>query len=525
MKIPIPARILPLLGLCLGICAPLAQAQYTNGQNAYGLWGQEDFTTLADPIVVDNGTFTTPTDFTVDSATGKLYVADSANNRVLRFASGQEYFAGAGAEVVFGQDDFSENGDGTSSSALSNPTAVTVDSRGILWVADTGNNRVVGFQGAATDDNGASADYVLGQLDFTFSTASTTQSGLNNPTGVAVDTSGNLYVVDQGNSRILKFSSPNTAPNNIAKNATGLLGQSNFLNATPGISAQKLDHPTSAKIDSSGNLWVSDTGNNRVVFFPSITSQPVNGSATKVVGQPNLTSNTPAVTQIGLTGPTGIAFDVLGRLYISDSAANRVLAYGIASDLPSNGANAQFVLGQPNFTSSAPTPVNAPNQNGLSTPRGIEFLDSSLQLWVTDSVNNRAISYVLTPGTPAFSVPALPKLSTTKKKTISFSFLNSGTASDEFTLGVTIPKATKQVATLKFLIGGVDVTSALTSGTYDTGFLTAGQTVLISVKVTPKSKATQKGAKVTFTMFGASVTLPSDTVQQTVTAKFKKPKN
>ena len=102
---------------------------------------------------------------------------------------------------------------------LYNPTAVALDTSVTpprIYVADTGNNRVLAWKDSAGFKNGAPADLVIGQLDF-FSTGanggartgSTLSTGFTDPTGLAVDqATGDLYVADSGNNRILRFKQP-----------------------------------------------------------------------------------------------------------------------------------------------------------------------------------------------------------------------------------------------------------------------------------------------------------------------------
>ncbi|WP_333647514.1 hypothetical protein [Candidatus Binatus sp.] len=97
---------------------------------------------------------------------------------------------------------------------LYNPQGVAIDASTTpngLYVADRSNNRVLGYKDAATFVNGGPADLVIGQPDF-YSTASnsggTSGSSLYNPVGVAVDGSGNLYVADSGNNRVLEYNAP-----------------------------------------------------------------------------------------------------------------------------------------------------------------------------------------------------------------------------------------------------------------------------------------------------------------------------
>ena len=97
------------------------------------------------------------------------------------------------------------------------PSAVALDlTSGVLYVADTGNHRVLAWRDGRSFQNGARADLVIGQRDL-YSNAplgpgTSLTSGLNSPTGLAVDARGNLYVVDAGNNRIVRYKRPFDQP-------------------------------------------------------------------------------------------------------------------------------------------------------------------------------------------------------------------------------------------------------------------------------------------------------------------------
>jgi len=169
----------------------------------------------------------------VDPTTGDLYVADSANSRVLRFL---DPFANSKVQpdAVYGQPDFNTlaaNSTGVSASSMSRPRAVACDAAGNLWVADTGNNRVLRF--AANSLNATPpppADTVIGQKDFASyvpdAAGQISASGLDTPSGLALDAQGNLYVSDSNNQRVLEF--PKPGPGNQNPAATVVFGASNF---------------------------------------------------------------------------------------------------------------------------------------------------------------------------------------------------------------------------------------------------------------------------------------------------------
>ena len=154
-----------------------------------------------------------------------------------------------------------------------------------VYVADTSNSRVLGWASAAALTNGKPADIVIGQPDFfstTCNNGGVSASSLCGPFGVAVDGSGNLYVSDYGNNRVLEYNTPFTntgEPGSGDKIADQVFGQqgsfgSSLCNQGAGTLATSgtLCRPSGVAIDATGVLYVADGGNNRVLeyLFPSV---------------------------------------------------------------------------------------------------------------------------------------------------------------------------------------------------------------------------------------------------------------
>ncbi|MGA2688858.1 MAG: hypothetical protein ABSE85_12395, partial [Candidatus Korobacteraceae bacterium] len=146
---------------------------------------------------------------------------------------------------------------------------------------------MVGAQPASAQST--TADVVYGQLgSFTTNTQNNggvSANSLNSPQVIALDSSGNLYVTDTANSRVLFYPSGSTT-------ATRVYGQGGSFTTNTGnkggISANSLDEPIGVALDSSGNLYVADYGNNRVLFYPAGST-----TATRVYGQGgSFTTNT-----------------------------------------------------------------------------------------------------------------------------------------------------------------------------------------------------------------------------------------
>ena len=160
--------------------------------------GQPGFTTNA--AATTQSGMRTPFSVAVDPTTGKVFVADQINQRVLRFASLAALSNGLAAEAVLGQADFFSNllnrGGPPAPNNVASPIGVSVDIQGRLWVADTLNNRILRYDNAALKANGADADGVLGQPDFSSAGAAFTQSGMTQPSYAIADASGRLWVAD-----------------------------------------------------------------------------------------------------------------------------------------------------------------------------------------------------------------------------------------------------------------------------------------------------------------------------------------
>jgi sugar lactone lactonase YvrE len=379
-------RALLLAAMMLMLVTP-AQAYFapSNGQAATLVLGQPNFTS-GGAATTQSG-MNNPYGVAVDPTTHKVFVADSDNFRVLRFASLYALTNGAAAEAVLGQSDFTSNGYATTQSGMNYPIGVFVDSSGRLWVGDSNNNRVLRFDNASTIASGTNANGVLGQPDFTSNSSATTQSGMYQPESVFVDSSGRLWVADSWNNRVLRFD--NAASKSNGANADGVLGQTDFTSNGFATTQNGMGTPYGIYVDSSGRLWVADWGNNRVLRFDNAASKANSANADGVLGQPDFTSGTQNTTQNGMYNPYGVAGDnSSGRLYVADSKNNRILVFNSAASLV-KGANASFVLGQKDFTTSS----HGTSATTLYVPIGVFYDQVTKVLLTADTGNNRVLMY------------------------------------------------------------------------------------------------------------------------------------
>jgi len=313
---------------------------------------------------------------------GGVYIVDQQNHRVLFYPSGSQT-----PTLVYGQTESFETGqpnkNGMGPGVLNNPNGVAVDDTG-LYVADFDNHRVLHFPPGST-----TADRVYGQnSDFTtrnanLGSATPSRTSLNNPSSVAVDADGGLYVADFRNNRVLHYPSGSTIPDRV-------YGQGgSFTTATAnagGLSAASLRLPMSVTVEPGG-LYVADRDNVRVLHY---TGESV--IADRVYGQGNsftsAASNLGGVSRESLQMPIATAIDGAGGLYVSDTANHRVLHY------PAGSTVADRVYGQGNaFNTGTPNKGGSPaNASGFLNPFGLA-VDGTGALYAADTNNHRALRF------------------------------------------------------------------------------------------------------------------------------------
>jgi sugar lactone lactonase YvrE len=332
--------------------------------------------------------------FTADNRSYNDLAVDTGNSRILIYSRYSDI-----PLYVVGQPDFTSTGcntGGISDATLCNPTAATVDENGALWVADTGNNRVLQYdypwsqivQGQQV--RWTTAAHVYGQPDFTSSNCGSGMAGLCAPRGVAVDDRNNLdvklYISDTGNNRIVGHINPTA-------DAIGdvVFGQPDF-NATAcnagGLSASSLCTPRGLAMDGSGNLYIADAGNNRALVYHDVFAQ--GGTADRVYGQGgSMTTSACASGADGLCSPSAFAFDTGGNLLIADMGNDRVLEY---DDPLSADTTADRVFGQPDFV-SAGCNTGGVSGESLCSPASVSFSRIDDALFIGDSGNDRVLRF------------------------------------------------------------------------------------------------------------------------------------
>ena len=295
-----------------------------NGAQAEAVFGQALFTTQT-VAVTSNQFGGNPGSIFLDTK-GRLWVPDFVGNRVLRFDSASSCGSSPSASRVYGQPDFTTSTAATTSTGMDHPYAVCVDSADRLWVADTDNNRVLRFDSITTKPSGAAADGVLGQADFITATAGSGNNGMDFPSGVTTSTGGSLYVTSHRACRVMRFDNASGLGANAP--ASAVLGQPDFATTTEGTTAVTMRSPNGAWITPDDSLWVADTNNRRVLRFNNASTKPSGAAADGVLGQPNFTSDIFLTTQRAMDFPGyRPSVDTTGSLWVADVASHRVLRF------------------------------------------------------------------------------------------------------------------------------------------------------------------------------------------------------
>lgn len=259
----------------------------------------------------------------------KLLVSDAGNNRILIWNS-IPTTTGQAADVVIGQTDFVTSTSGCSATKMLSPKSLVVTPDGRLFVADMGNNRVLVYNTIPTT-NGAAADVVIGQDDFNTNTSGNAAHKMNGPWDISISTDGKLLVSDVNNNRVLVF---NAVPTQNGASADYVIGQEDFGISSAGLATNKFNEPIGVTVSPTGILAVAEFVNHRVLIFNQVP-QTNGASADIVLGQNNFTSNIEyaplgSPDDDNFNNPYTIYFDINDRLFVNGRDMNRVMVFGDA---------------------------------------------------------------------------------------------------------------------------------------------------------------------------------------------------
>lgn len=299
-------------------------------------------------------------------ASGNVYFT-TQDNMVMRADASK----GAPAAVAgSGSAGFGGDGGPAAQAHLRNPTGVAVDAGGNLYIADTGNGRVRKVSGGVITT-------VAGGGNLLGDNGQAGKAQLHSPTGVAVDAAGNLFIADSGDNRVRKVNAKGIITTVAGTGSpTPAYGGDNG----PATNAQ-LNNPYSVTVDAAGNLYIAELGDDRVRKVTNGIITTVAGNGTEGFGG----DGGPA-TGAKLCNPYQVAVDTAGSLYIADfcNARIRKVTNGTIATIAGNGAGG--------FGGDKGPAAEAQ----FTTPEGVT-VDASGRVYVADTGNDRI--RVLTAGT------------------------------------------------------------------------------------------------------------------------------
>jgi trimeric autotransporter adhesin len=342
------------------------------------------------PVLGDGGPATAaqfdPSSGVAFDSSGNLYIADLNNNRIRKVS-----LATGIITTIAGTGFTGSTGDGGPAIAaqLNGPFAIAFDSSGNLYIADSTGRRVrkVDTAGIITTFAGTGVSGSAGDG------GPATAGQVNNPQGVAVDSSGNLYISEFAGHRIRKVSLATGIISTVA--GTGVTG---FSGDDGPATAARLNTPQGVAVDILGNLYIADVGNSR------IRKVDATGIITTVAGTGirGFSGDGNSAAAATLDIPQGVAVDSPGNLYLADGNRIReVDTTGIIMTVAGTGVG---------VFSGDGGPATAAQLNG---PRGIA-VDSSDNLYITDSGNSRIRRLNL--ATPVDVNPNTLKIARSKEK-------------------------------------------------------------------------------------------------------------
>ena len=304
-----------------------------------------------------------PSGLAVDGK-GNLYFVDRDNSQVLRVSPDglMTLVAGNGLKGL--------TGDGKSATSASlgdsmgRPMGVAVDAAGNVFVTDWGNSRIRMVTTAGIITTVLANQQIL---------------PVSHPSGVAVDTAGNLFIADTDNNRIRKLT-----PAGVFTTAAGaqVFGGGFYGDGGPAGSAA-MSGPAAVMPDAAGDLYIADTGNNRV--------RKVNpaGVITTVAGGGPVNPVSPGdggpATNACLWGPVGVAVDPAGNLYIADRLEQRVRKVTAAGVINTFAGNGQVQSGGVGAFSGDGGPASSAS---LNLPEGLA-IDGAGNIYIADTENSR----------------------------------------------------------------------------------------------------------------------------------------
>jgi sugar lactone lactonase YvrE len=271
-----------------------------------------------------------------------------------------------------GTSGYSGDGGQTTSAMLSGPNGVALDSSGNIYIADT-SNHAIRFVNVSTGlITTVAGTGISGGAGFSGDGGQATSANLDTPYGIALDTSGNIYIADSGNNRIRKV----TVSSSLFSTVAGT-GSSGYSGDGAQATSALINYPVWSCLDTTGNVIFADL-NNYVIRKVTVGT----GIITTVAGNGTYgySGDGGQATSAMLSYPYGVAMDSLGNIYIADTDNGRIrkvtISTGIITTVVGTGTNGYSGDGGKATLAT------------MNYPSGIA-LDSSENFYISDTYNSR----------------------------------------------------------------------------------------------------------------------------------------
>jgi len=270
--------------------------------------------------------------------------------------------------------------------AFANPSGLAADSRGRLYIADTDNHRVrrIEIDGSITTIAGTGTGGPA-----TGDGGPATGAQLNAPAGIAVDGVGNVYVSDTGNHRIRRIAIDGTIETIAGTGAAGF-------NAGVPARLSLLNRPNGIVVDGFGRIYVADSDNHIVRRIEGDTIVTVAGTPET----PGYSGDTQPATSAELQSPYGVAVDAMGRVVISDTLNSRIRRIELDDTIVTIAGNGNSGYNGDNIAATS-AELSLPVGVGVD-PQGRVVFNDALNFRVRRIELNNMITTVAGTGAPGF---------------------------------------------------------------------------------------------------------------------------